>query len=62
MSERQAIESMRKLMKIITDARADESFDASTCDAGGIIFGDVCSEALEEAKALLEQYRRRTQR
>lgn len=41
--------ALKALSKVIADARADEGFDAASCDAGGIIFGDVASEAMEAA-------------
>lgn len=45
--------ALKALLKIIEDARADDGFDASMCDAGGIIFGDVASEAIEAAEAAI---------
>lgn len=42
-----------RLVEIIEDMRADTEFDASCGDAGGICFGDVASNALEDARALL---------
>lgn len=45
--------ALKALLKIIGDARADEGFDATTCDAGGIIFGDIASEAIEAAEAAI---------
>lgn len=47
------VEALEALLKIIEDARADEAFDASTCDAGGVIFGDIASEAIEASRAAL---------
>lgn len=41
------------LRKIVADARADEEFNANTCDAGGIIFGDIASIAMEMADAAI---------
>lgn len=45
--------ALKSLLKIVTDARADEGFDATTCDAGGVIFGDIASEAIEAAEAAI---------
>jgi hypothetical protein len=45
--------AVEALSKIITDMREDEAFDASSCDAGGILFGDVASEAIEAANAAI---------
>lgn len=47
------LEAVRALSQIIRDMRADEGFDATTCDAGGILFGDVTSEAIEAADAAI---------
>ena len=41
------------LTKIINDMRCDDDFDANTCDAGGICFGDIASDALEAAEAAI---------
>jgi len=49
------LEVLRELVNVIKDARADEEFTASTNDAGGIIFGDVASEALEAAERLVAE-------
>lgn len=45
--------ALKALLQIIEDAREDDEFDANTCDAGGIIFGDIASEAVEASRAAI---------
>lgn len=45
--------ALNDLLQIVKDMREDEEFDATTCDAGGILFGDIASEAIEQAEVLL---------
>lgn len=46
---------LARLVLHIEAMRADEDFDACTNDAGAILFGDVCTEDLESARAALAQ-------
>lgn len=45
--------ALKALLQIVEDARADEDFNATTCDAGGVIFGDVATEAIEASRAAI---------
>lgn len=42
--------ALSDLIKCISDMRADENFNANTCDAGGVCFGDVTTDAIEAAR------------
>ena len=45
--------ALKALLQIIEDAREDDDFDANTCNAGGIIFGDIASGAIEASRAAI---------
>lgn len=44
--------ALAEILSVIKDARNDEEADAMTV-AGGYLFGDVMSEAIERAEAVL---------
>lgn len=50
------VEVTRDLLKIINDALQDDWLDAST-DAGAILCGDVCSDAVDRAQQAIASHK-----
>ena len=46
------LSALQSILRIVNDARANDEVDAST-EAGGYLCGDVMSEAVEAAKAII---------
>lgn len=55
-AEAELVEATRGLLKIISDALQDDFLDAST-DAGAILCGDVCSDAIYRAQQAIASRR-----
>lgn len=45
--------ALAPLVDHIAAMQADEAFDANTCDAGAILFGDIMSEDMARARAAI---------